>query len=39
MAIVTNNMTSAEITAGLTSLQSRMQFNTPEIYINGAIAF
>ena len=39
MAIVTNNMTAAEITADLTTLQSRMQFNTPEIYINGAIAF
>ena len=39
MAIVTNNMTAAEITADLTTLQSRMQFNTPENYINGAIAF
>ena len=39
MAIVANNMTAAEITADLTTLQTRMQFNTPEIYINGAIAF
>ena len=29
MAIVTNNMTSAEITTDLTTLQIRMQFNTP----------
>ena len=39
MVIVTNNMTSAEITTNLTTLQTRMLFNTPEIYIDGAIAF
>ena len=39
MSIATNNMTAAEITANLTTLQSRMQFNYPEIYINGATAF
>ena len=39
MANVTSNMTAAEITANLTTLQSRMQFNTSEVYINGAAAF
>ncbi len=37
MAIASTNMTSAEITADLTTLQRNMQFNTPNLYITGAI--
>ena len=39
MATASTNMTSAEIVADLTTLQSRMQFNTSGVYINGAVAF
>ena len=39
MAIYSTNMTNAEIAADFIALQNRMQFNTPNLYITGAIGF